>query len=386
VEQDVYDNVNEMIRGFGPNFDAGNWINKEALRFAAKAAYDRTDVKLKHVPDFLLDLELDCVGGHRFKPNWLEKCPPLPCFKTDVGLYRPYGCTTNCTVCGAMCFVGIPYVKYIGERRIYGDEAFREVSGKTILTYSYVGFTGSRKSEARFKKEFDKAKKYLAPSMDPDAWVLHVTEIISSDKRNDIEYLKHLDKARAKKGIRLAMAAIQKYSCLKHLNVYSGIGVVEGRLKGEGKLSAQSTVYNSVLIPVIREYTSSGVAPLFYFERTGQDGWAKNLFDGGRLTLLWKKITCGVPVKSPEFVSPSYSYFLEVADIISYVVARNLYIVGARAEGKTLTNEFDSSLLGRVRYIWLEESGDWYQRFCVGLPFAQMFQGTAWEHAASTVG
>jgi hypothetical protein len=380
---ETYNNVNDFIRSLGPDLDLGHWINKESFRFIKRSEYDKTEVKLQHVPIEWLDIELECVNGHGFKPDWLAKTPPVSCFKLKEGLFRQMSRGVFCTVCGAECLMPIDQAKYRRESCIFGDEAFREVDSKTILSYSFVGFTGSSKSERMFKRDFDKAKKYLAPTMAPDDWVLHVTEILSSDKRKNIGYLSHLNRDRAAKGIRMALNVISRFANKKHLNVYSAASVVHGRLKGEAKLEAQSAVYNSALMNVISEYTKHGHAPMFYFERTGSDGWAKNLFDGGRLTLLWARLTHGIPVRSPEFVLPSHSYYLEIADIVSYVVARNLYVVGSRATGKNILPEFDTFLIGLVRYIWTDGDGGWNCNYAVGFPFSRMFAGTDWAGHSS---
>jgi hypothetical protein len=380
---EAYDNINDLIRDLGPDLELGHWINKEAFRFIKRAEYDKTEVKLQHIPEEWSNIEYTCDSGHVFKPDWLVKTPPVSCFKLKEGLLRQNARQTACTVCGGLCWVPIAQAKYLRESGIYGDEAFREIDGKTILSYSFVGFTGSSKSSRMFKRDFDKAKKYLAPTMAPDDWVLHVTELLSSDKRKKIEYFSHLDKDRAAKGLRKVLSVLSKYANKQHLNIYSAASVVNGSLKGAAKLQSQSAVYNSALTRVISEYTKTGLAPMFYFERTGSDGWAKNLFDGGRLTLLWARLTNGIPVRSPEFVLPSYSYYLEIADVVSYVVARNLYVVGSRSSGKNMVSEFDTSLIGLVRYIWTDGCGGWNNSFKIGFPFSKMFAGTEWESHTS---
>jgi len=267
-----------------------------------------------------------------------------------------------------------------GESAIFGDEAFREVDGKTVLCYSFVGFSGGPKKRRTFKKEFDKAKKYLAPTINPDDWVLHVKDLVGTERRRGIEHLAHLNRDQVIKGLKQVLAVIAKYSASQSLNVYSAISVVkQTRLAGATKLQAQSFAYSAALMRVVSEYTRAGVMPAFYFERTGSDGWAKDLFDGGRLTLLWARLTNGVPVKSPEFVLPTNNFLLEVADSISYVVARELYAVGSRASGKPLNAEFDTKLLGRTRYIWTDAEGGWNNFFGNGFPMAAMFKGTDWE-------
>lgn len=367
-----YKHINDVIRPIRHEL-ADSWINDESLRFTVKGEYERIKVKLHNVPGPWKSLRFNCRNGHSFTPNWLEKTPPFYIFKVGERLYRQINYSIFCTVCGSIYIMPIKQTELRCESPVYGDEAFREVDGKTILCYSFIGFLGSPKDEIRFKIEFDRIKKYLAPMIDPDDWVLHLKELLSGDKRRKINHLAHLNKYQAVKGVRLVLDLVAKFGTRKKLQVYSASTVVlRSVLVGEERVEAQSSVYNSALLRIIGEYTDSGIAPMFYFERTNKDGWAKNLFDGGRLTLLWIRLTNGLPVKSPEFVLPSFSYYLEIADVISFVVARELFAVGSTAAGKPMRSEFASSRLGRIKYIWTDDKGGWNQEHRCGIPLGKM--------------
>jgi hypothetical protein len=147
-------------------------------------------------------------------------------------------------------------------------------------------------------------------------------------------------------------------------------------------IECQSEIYSSAIMRIVRETTSNNLAPKFYFEQTGNDGWAKNLFDRGRLTLLWAYITNGLPVMSPLFVSPITSIYLEIADIVSYLVARYLFCIGKRAEGGKVLAEYDLTNLGELRYVVTTEEGNWNTVTSGTYPIDLMFKGTSWENHA----
>ncbi|WP_143522605.1 DUF3800 domain-containing protein [Pseudomonas sp. 2822-17] len=373
----MYDSVNHLVRDL--KLDRNSWINKEAIRFLKKTEYDKCEVRLKHVPEEWLAINFHCDQGHDFSVDWLAKTPPSSVFEVEGGLLRQATYGTFCTVCGAPYQMPIHNAKYVRDADIFGDEAFRFVDGKSIFCYTFVGFVGAQKSEKKFKREYSKIKARLAPAVCPDEWVLHVTELLSSDKRRKNKYLSHLNGDQALKGLREIARLIGKFSSLSHLNVYNAVSILLGDAKGRGKASVLDSVYSSVLMRVVSEYTASGVAPKFYFERTGADGWAKNLFDGGRLTLLWTRIANGLPVMSPVFVPPSHSFYLEIADVVSFLVARYLYCVGSRAEGRMVESDIDPSLLGKLRYVWTDGDGHWNLSHTTGFPSKRMFKGTSWE-------
>ena len=374
----VYDTINHLVRDL--KLDRDNWINKEAIRFLKRSEYDKCEVRLRHVPEKFLALKFHCDQGHDFSVDWLAKTPPSTVFfKVGNGLLRQRTYGTLCTVCGAPYNMPIHNAKYVRDADIFGDEAFRFVDGKSIFCYTFVGFVGPQKSEKKLKREYNRIKTRLAPTVNPDEWVLHVTELLSSDKRRESKYLSHLNGYQALEGLREIARLIGMFSSSSHLNVYNSVSILLGDVKGEGKAGALDEVYSSVLMHAVSEYTASGVAPKFYFESTGADGWAKSLFDGGRLTLLWTRIANGLPVMSPLFVSPSYSFYLEIADVVSFLVARHLYCIGSRAEGRMVESDIDPSLLGKLRYIWTDGDGGWNLSHTVGFPSKEMFKGTGWE-------
>ena len=377
-----YDSINDLIRDL--SLDRNHWINKESFRFVRKPSFDRTAVNIKHVPNELIGYTLHCKNGHTFSPDWLKKRHPVSTFFCkERGLLRQSMCHVECPVCSTQVEFNIPQAQYNGELEVYGDEAHRVVDGKNVFIYSFISFSGCTDNKNKFEAEYCNIKRKLAPSIPPKNWVLHMKELTSKEKWSKQAHLKHLDSSTIYEYVNHILDLIGRYNKNGDLNIYSSSGIVVGEvLSKKEKNEIRSNVYNSVLMRVVRETTTHNLAPKFYFEKTGDDGWAKNLFDGGRLTLLWAYITNGLPVMSPQFVSPITSLYLEVADIVSYLVARYLYCVGRRAEGANLSPEFDISRIEKVRYVLTNGDGNWLTETSKGFPSDVIFKGTNWENYA----
>ena len=377
-----YDTINELIRDIKP--DKNHWINRESLRFIRKGAIERENINIHHVPEMLLDISLLCENKHAFKPNWLEKRPPVSVFFCkERGLIRPSSCFVKCPECEASVKCDIPQSIYNGDIEIYGDEAQRTVDGKSIFVYSFIAFSGGKEKKKHFENELLKIKQKLSPTKNPNNWILHMKELLSTEKRKKKKHLQHLEYQPIIHLLNELLHLIKKYNDMGYINIYSATGINLGeKLEPKEKIESQSNVYNSALMRIVSETTSNNLAPKFYFERTGNDGWAKNLFNGGRLTLLWAYLSNGLPVMSPEFVKPTYSPYLEIADLISYMIARYLFCVGSRAEGNHIQPDLDLSLAGKVRYTLTNGDSDWLNSISESFPSEMLFKNTSWEKHA----
>ena len=83
---------------------------------------------------------------------------------------------------------------------------------------------------------------------------------------------------------------------------------------------------------------------------------------------------------SPKFVPPSYNIFLEIADILAYIISRYLYCLGKTIEKKEEKNpEFLPSQLGKIRYILTNDKGDLFIETSKGFPLNKAFKNTHWD-------
>jgi hypothetical protein len=304
----TYNNINELIRDL--ELDLDHWVNKESIRFTSKKEYEKTEVRLNNVPEGFSNKTFKCPKGHKFQADWLKKRHPVSVFyKEGKGLLRQNVVYIKCPRCSSNVEVKIPQAKYRADLDIYGDEALRNVDNKLVFVFSFASFSGNDLQESNFKKEFLDWKKNLVDTIPPEEWILHMTDILSGSTRKQTEHLEHLDFHKVKKEIDSLLEIIKTYNNRRVLNIYSAIGMsAKSELTAEERRHFKENAYNSCLMRVVEESINHGLAPRFYFERTGDDGWAKNLFDSGRLTLLWAYLTKGLPVMSPKFIKPSYNY------------------------------------------------------------------------------
>jgi hypothetical protein len=376
-----YNILKDMVREL--NLDDGHWVNNEAIRFLKKKTYDRVDEDLIHIPEELLSKKLKCECGNEFIPKWEKKIKPYVVFyKKEKGILRMKSCGTECPKCLKNTFLDIPMKSYKKDLDVFGDEAFKtDIDNKSIVSYSFVSFSGSNKKKEHFISEFLKLKGSLVDSINPNDWILHMTELMNCRKRQETEYLSSLKKENINKTINEILDLISTSVIKGDLNLYCAIGVVEKKdfqSDKDIKIACKKIQFNAAFMQIIRESTANNLAPKFYFEKSGKDGWAEKISDSTRCTLIWPYITHGVPVMSPKFVKPAYSIFLEVADLLAYAISRYLYCLGKTVEGNALEAEFFPSQFGKIRYILtlpdkliVETSKDF--------PLKKMFNGTSWD-------
>ncbi len=138
------------------------------------------------------------------------------------------------------------------------------------------------------------------------------------------------------------------------------IKVLENHLKNEA--------YELLVLNTINIVTMHGAEPHFIFDAEKDlterhlngdkviQKWASDAFSKGTRNMLYCFMSHGIPVKEPIFVKPGSRPLLELADIISFVVARH--------NAKALKNEkteIDCSMFGEVEYYTFVENGEYLE-------------------------
>jgi hypothetical protein len=136
----------------------------------------------------------------------------------------------------------------------------------------------------------------------------------------------------------------------------------------------KANAFYPLILRIIEECTDAGLAVRFFLETTEKDGWAQNLFLGGQLTLMWPFVSHSLPVGAPEFVSRNSSEYLQIADFVSFIVAR---YIARRAVGESI--DLDPGILGSVRYQGFKSDGTCIARDVEGYPWDTFFAGTSWS-------
>lgn len=281
-----------------------------------------------------------------------------------------------CPECGTNFEIELPNISpWLGEVLLYGDEAFRDIDTehdrpRHCATYSLVSRPVNEEDDFRLKEQFIGLKKKHFGHADK----IHCKELFHSK----IGKGPTTEQASAFIGEVADLIASFKDKIVV-LNA-TGVTYKPTQFKKREMEACKSQVFGTLILMAIEELTKQGRSPRFFFERTDADGWAKNLFTGGRLTLMWPFITHGLPIRSPEFVLPTHSVYLEFADIVSFAVADNIRNRAMEREGKAAPPgpHLDLARLGLVQYQGYAQNGDAISRACVGYPWDTFFAGTPW--------
>jgi hypothetical protein len=365
-----------MVRTF--QFDLGDWVNAEAARFLKRSIYEQTEQRVVHFPEHLLGaLTFTCPQGHSVSPSWLEKRHPIQPFRArQGGLWRQNAAELVCNACGTSFFIELPNVSpWLGEVALYGDEAFRDIDTakggpRYCVTYSLVSRPVLEEDDQRLIDQFHALKRKHFGHADR----VHCKALFHARTRGGPTP----EQASAFIG-EVADLIAEFYGKVAVLNA-AGVTYKPTQFKKREIETRKALVFGTLIQLAIEELTKQGRSPRFFFERTDADGWAKNLFAGGRLTLMWPFITNGLPIRSPEFVLPTHSEYLELADIVSFAVADNIRNRAMEREGMASPPgpRLDLARLGKVQYQGYTESGDALSRASVGYPWEVFFAGTDW--------
>lgn len=325
--------------------------------------------KLRHAPARLLKERIQCPACLHSFPIPLLQMLPQSCVPvtpldfdpvTNNKIWVPHGVTVNCPKCDGQTVVTFPSRAKREEVRFYGDEAARKNQG--IYTYSLLG--ADRRLMPEIEKQIFEFKKMIAPSVAPDSWRLHMTEAWSGQQRRH-----HL--------------VFNQWSLDDVVALVNGLFDLVGRLSKDLFIFNVSLENQSITEPELRDiayislvaelidgFTEKGFQPHLFFDADRPveaefviQGWARESFGGLQLTLLYPFIAKGIEIPEPKFVQPGSHPCLELADFVSFVVARFLL---RRLENKSI--EFDPSRLGKVFYMTQRPNGDLVQTRQVGYP------------------
>ena len=373
-----FDTDIQMLYRLG--LDREHWINKEQLQYFKKHVYESTPQNVIYYPAELDKIKLLCSNGHEFTPAWLEKRPPImPYYAGDGKIIRPHTTKTPCRKCDTFVDVPLTGTEYKSDAQLFSDEAIREIGNKVLFTYSLVSKPRNHDIHENFKADFYSLKKSLVPALPPSSWVLHYKELFNPKARVRQKHLASISDEEVlsfSKDLGTLLCNYQdeivKWNC-------TGVYERPHTFKKAEVRQLKSLVYYPLLIRAISETTASGFSPHIFIEKSGDDGWAKNLFKGGRLTLMWPYISNLIPVPSPKFVPPVDSLYLEIADYISYTVASYLYQVAKKSEGAEIEITCSPKWFGQTRYLGFTEKSACIYATEPEYPLAKFFKGTTWE-------
>ncbi|WP_143299071.1 hypothetical protein [Burkholderia pseudomallei] len=371
----AFESFNHLRRDL--RLDPKDWVNAEHARFLKQGGIERTPQNVGYCPEWLLRQSFVCPNGHTFVPDWLAKRPPLMPFMSEGKLFRPGAGEVACPRCATRFEVGLPSVPKKDDVSLYGDEAMRDIvtpgcDNRYCVTYTLI----SRPRVAAEDKELLAAYRVLKKARLGADTVVHCKALFHDGRRSAARL------PTEQVSVFLGEVADLLASWAGRLVILNCAGVVfkPQAFNKKEQAACKARGFGPLVQFAIEQMTKQGLCPHFYFERTNDDGWAKDLFAGGRLTLMWPFITNTLPVKSPEFVLPTASEYLEFADIVSFAVADNIARRAKERDGNgaPARPRIDLARFGTVHYQGFMENGDAISKSSVGYPWQDFYRGTAW--------
>lgn len=335
-----------------------------------KKQYNSLEQPLRFVPESLAKLKIECPHCKTsFIPDWLSKRHPIEPVKSKVseGSWIPTSVFVHCSLCENKIDFKLPIHKADSTYRFYGDEAYRDVQDKYLIVYTLVGNNQNNIDEILL--EVEKLKQSLLPDIPSISWSIHMKEMWSERKKSKL--FKHLTHEQVVDFSKKLCDIIKKSD--KGFTVYNTSAVYYKPKNKKQKQSIFKEVrhesYSMLLSKVINDSTVQNIIPSLYFDATGKDGWAKDIFLGSKLSLLYPFLTNGITVPEPKFVEPASHGYLELADFISFIVARYLH---EKLLGKETV--VDPELMGDIFYLGFNVKGDFKYEYRSGYPWKEFFE------------
>ncbi|MBU9273046.1 hypothetical protein [Burkholderia gladioli] len=318
---------------------------------------------------------------------WLAKMEfPKQPIKSDHGQghWVPVDIPLTCSsdVCRHNFSIKAPILPDKNRWALYGDEAARyishppaEHSSEPLNFYCVTLVALHKRRHDRVRRQIFNLKKSIRPTEDPDSWVHHFTEIWESRPKSGTFLLKN-KLAKIEHTRKLAKIIRDARPELTTFNI-SGCIIVPGDPKERKKLLKyqKDNAFSESILTTLREFRNREKSVNWIFDNiqdttsgSKTEGWASECFLGLQYTRLFCWISAGATVIEPSFVRPGSHFLLEVADFISYCVARDFEraIIGQPPE-------FPSSLLGQGFYQGTLGNGNVEHMWNVGLPLKKFY-------------
>lgn len=307
---------------------------------------------------------------------------PIPGGLGD-GHWVPSSISIQCHgTCQEMFKIDTPRNKVDSIWTVYGDEAARFIQNPSkdvsddplhFFCITLVGLHNRRRG--RVFQQLRKIKRALRPSEEPDSWEHHFTEIWGADPsdekfnvNNKNDKVAH-GKALAKliRNARPEMATMNVSSCIRLSS--------DKKVRAKQIKEQKQEMFAISLLTSLEQFRRRNLGIRWVYDNVKDaskgprtEGWASEVFLGMQYTRLFTWLSASATVLEPAFVKPGTHPLLEIADFVSYSVARDFE---RAATGHT--NEIPSTLIGQGFYQGVLRNGNIDAQWAVGLPLQKFF-------------
>lgn len=268
------------------------------------------------------------------------------------GYWVPVSFPVTCSNCEAETQFHIPIIEAECPWDLYGDEAGRivEINGKEI-SFFCISMVALHVTKHKFaERKLRNLKLVARPNHPPEQWTHHFTKIWS-DNGNDRQFDFAGIKDKIKYGQRYAALINSLKPHLITFNFSSAIILHANKKERAAQLKHQKQeIFKQTLLTTLSVMRNNKKSALWTFDNikdtsNGEknEGWADECFLGLQYTRLFTYLAGGNTITAPKFVSPGSHYLLEVADFISFCMAREFQRL---SEGKDA--ELPSGLMGNM--------------------------------------
>jgi hypothetical protein len=333
---------------------------------------------IKFVPPEVAAARTKCAACNAIFPVPLGQCSSQSLasimprdfeVKTNNKFWQPQAVQISCPECGAKTMLSLPTKAELGKVLLYGDDAVRESEAVNVFCFTLIG--GCKPFVEEICLQVRSIKERYAPQLEATSWSLHMKDLHSGHRRNKHHVFHSWERAKVEAMVDDIFALIARSAkdvFTFNVSFSSTIDQDIARLKQD--------CYLALAADVIYGFSKMGFTPLLKFDSEKEvvglgpviHGWAREAFQGAQRELAYAFISHGLPVPEPEFVKPASHPCLELADFVSFVVAR-----GHHCKMKGKEPDYQSERLGSVFYSWLRKDGHYGRDRRAGFPWEEVY-------------
>lgn len=323
--------------------------------------FDSLSVPLRHLPESFSRITITCPSCNTiFYPDWFRKhevsmAPVKPKYETKGVEYTGPArwilqqAPQKCIKCGNIVMLDLPVKKMRAKGSLFGDDAERSYQNKKVSIYSLVGVDQSLLPELEDK--IKEIKQKLLPSIPYDTWKIHMKDMWAGNNRIKHPVYQNLH-------FNDVIGFVNKiFELMKKSNLFIyNIATTSVHNIPSNKILPQclrDEAYILLVLNAIDEWTEKNAQPSIFFDSEKSSkanetihGWARDTFKGSQYSLLYGFLSKGIEIPEPKFVPPASFPGLELADFVSFTIARYYFRMW---QGKDI--EIDPKDFGLVTYL-----------------------------------
>jgi len=289
--------------------------------------------------------------------------------RTNNKFWQSQSTEIQCPVCSAKTLLKLPTKSELGKVLFFGDDAARKSEIGNIFCFSLVG--GNKPFVDRIEQELNSLKSRFEPDLDPESWHIHMKILHSGDQRKKNLVFQSWEK------LKIESFVAEVFELIRRNSADAFIFSVSFASDSKSSLAElKRDCYLALIADLIYGFSKLGFTPILHFDSEKEfiglgpiiHGWARDAFQGSQRQLIYSYISHGLPVPEPLFLRPASHPCLELADFVSFVIAR-----GHHCKMNGLPIDYESERLGIVFYSWLRRDGHYGRDRQIGFPWREIY-------------